>query len=198
MEKLKLKKLITGVDTKLINPEQPQVIMKLTPPTIEELGTQISFKYVLLNQALEHSSPTIRKIIESVPIVGEYKYNLVDVKVKKLNRGEFPCLPGYHLDCTMNPDHKTKPEIHHIYIFGCNCKTKFVVSPIIIPFQDDKLVNVDAAILKQNPNIIELDEETLYRYNRFNLHAPSVAQSNGFRLLIRVTETDLITPRKIK
>lgn len=173
----------------------PVKIKKVKPPSEQELESQLSFKYSSYNFALQNSTEGVRKIINSVRLSGEYKYTVVDVKVVSLKKGEFPCLPGWHTDCTLDPHHKTKPETHHIYIYGADCRTRFLADPLSIDLSNKNLKKeICTSVEKQELKEISIEEGYIYRYNRFSIHAPSQAGKSGTRLLVRVTETDLIRP----
>lgn len=190
--------MTAGLDTKTLYPERPVVIRSFEPPTSADLEGQPSFKYASLEKALKYCVPYVRRVVESVELSGKYKYTLLDVKIVDLKKGQLPCLPGWHLDCTMHPEHKTKPETHHIFVWGAGCRTRFVVSPIEIPTANGRLIEADRAVREQKPEVFQVDECTLTRYYRDNLHAPSKATKAGKRILIRITETDLVKPNPIK
>ncbi len=191
--------LTAGQVTKVvISPERPEVIRSFDPPGPNDLDDQPCFKYADYHKALKHCVPYVKSIAESVNLVGGYKYTLLDVKVIDLAEGQCPCLPGWHLDCTMNPHHPTRPETHHIFVSGAGSRTRFVVSPVELTLSKDRIVNADQEIREQAPEIYQIDECTLVKYSRSNLHAPSLAECEGRRLLIRVTETDLVRPNSIR
>ena len=181
-----------------LKPSLPEEIKRFDPPSRLDIANQISFKYADYNKALNVSEPYIKNIISSVKLSGLHKHVLVDVKVLELKKDSYPCLPNWHLDCTMSPDRDGRNEIHHLFIFGADCKTKFVISPVSIPIINGRLVKVGHAIKEQLPKITRINECSITRYDRFGLHAPSLAGESGIRLLIRVTENDFVQPIRIK
>jgi hypothetical protein len=168
----------------------------IEPPTWDSIKDQRSFKYAALDFVMRNSTEPIRAILKQMPIEGNHRYVVVDVKLHDIIEGQFPCLPGWHMDCTLNPWHDTKPDVHHIYVVGAGCRTRFLAEdftmefPTVIPAQVKTLMN------SVEHKSWKAEEAHVYRYDRFGLHAPSVAESTGKRMLIRVTETDLIRPNR--
>ena len=175
---------------------EDRAVKSIEAPSWASIKSQDSFKYADINYVYENSTEPIRKILEQFPVEGKHRSTIVDVKVHYLKKGMFPCLPGWHTDCTLNPWHETKNDVHHIYQVGAECYTRFLAEDFTLEF--DSLV---PANIKSKMNAVEhkswtLKPEKIYRYDRFGLHAPSVASEDGMRLLIRVTETDLIRPNR--
>lgn len=192
--------MTTGPNTDFYNldPLKPIQIGMVKPPTLAQLDGQISMKYADFNKAVQVSNPYVAFILNRITIPKIYRRTLVDVKVSDLKVGELPCLPGWHLDCTMEPERDGLPETHFLLVSGAGCRTKFVNSPIKIPIKNGRLFGVNEAVKNQKPDIWKIRENVVTRYNRYNLHAPSPAETEGRRLLIRVTCCDFITPNPIR
>jgi hypothetical protein len=105
-----------GLDIKpfLFEPYDLYLVKEFAPPGSEDLAGQPSFKYLDFELAKSVSTKYVKEILNSVPLSGKHKYVVVDVKVVDLKKGQYPCNPGWHTDCTLDPYHKTLPEIHHI------------------------------------------------------------------------------------
>lgn len=175
----------------------PACIERFDPPTSKELDEQPSFKYVDYNIALNNSIEYVTRIIRSVPLSEKHANVVVDVKVVDLKEGGLPCKPGWHTDCTLDPFHPTRPEIHHLFIWGADCRTKFLLTDLSVDLNEpNKFSEIQQAVKEQQPTYYKIPECTLIRYGRFHIHNPSRAKKSGRRLLIRVTETDLIPPLK--
>jgi hypothetical protein len=192
--------MTTGQATKLykLDPTVPYEIGEVRAPFSHELDGQVNMKYAAFEKAVLASNPYVSLVLRAIPTPKRYKRLLVDVKVKDLKAGQIPCLPGWHLDCTMEPDRDGLPETHFLFVAGAGCKTRFVVSPVEIPIKNGRLVNVDKAIKEQSPDIFTIKECTVTRYNRYNLHAPSPAEYDGRRLLVRISCCDFIKPNPIR
>ncbi len=169
---------------------------KFYPPSDLDLEDQPKFKYLEYQKAYDLSTPYVRQILRCVPNQRTYEHRLVDVKIQNLKAGQLPCLPDWHLDCTLDPLHETVPETHHLFIWGADCQTQFVMSDLELSFWNlDFKEAYNQAVLKQNPKIWLMPELKLIKYHRHNLHAPSPAGKTGTRILVRVTETNLVPPK---
>ncbi len=157
------------------------------------LERQPNFKYAELDFALKYSQPYVQSLIQSIPYENTRKHIVLDIKKIYLQKGQLPCLPGWHTDCTLNPLHETRPEAHYILISGCGSKTKFLNQSLEIELQEDMFKSINDAMTKE-VNVLEIEEDTFYSYDRFSIHAPSPAEYEGLRFIIRLTETDLIKP----
>ena len=151
-------------------------------------------KYADLKCAIKASSGKVARLLESIPIGGMHKHSLVDIKIAQMTAGQWPCVPGWHTDCTLNVNHHTKPDVHRIIVSGAGCRTRFIDEPISIEAREDPYDYIQEQIDKLMPKTIDLEENTVYRYERDGLHTCMPAMKDGPRILIRVTETDLVRP----
>lgn len=168
----------------------------IKPISFQLVEGQKNFKYTDVSYAYDNSVACVQKIIEQFPIEGNHKNVLIDIKVHDIEKENFPCLPGWHTDCTLNPWHYTLPEVHHIYMFGAECRTRFLDEDFEMSFE-----SMNPKYIKDKMNSVihkswAVQEGYIYRYDRFSLHAPSLAEKTGKRLLIRITESDLIRPNR--
>lgn len=116
----------------------------------------------------------------------DYKNTLLDFKVRTLNAGECGCpLEGWHIDVTRNPNHNSKPDRHIIYstIVG----TEFMTDRIETDAQD--FANVD---IPHDVKIWRSPADSIVMYDRFNLHRGPIVEKPCKRVLIRLTQTDII------
>lgn len=173
-----------------------KAVKVIEPPSWGSIKSQRSFKYADMGFVYKNSTEPIRAILEQMPIVGDHKHIIVDVKFHDLEEGMYPCLPGWHMDCTLNPWHESKPEVHHIYVVGATCRTRFLAEDFVLHFPSMVPAQIKTAMNAVEHKSWKVDEGKVYRYDRFGLHAPSVAESTGKRLLIRITESDLIRPNR--
>jgi len=162
----------------------PQILGQISRPEWAQFDGQGIYKYAKFQRVFEQSTEAVRQILQTCPNKNERKRTLVDVKLTWLKKGENPCMPFWHTDCTMNMDHPTRPEKHYIYISGAGSRTRFLFEPLeVTPDFADNIT----------PNMAqEIPEETWVNYGRQHPHICSRAEFSGYRLLIRVTESDLI------
>lgn len=171
---------------------------KFENPNLIEIESQLNFKNIKLNEASDISCNFVKKILKKVNLRKFHKNILVTIRSGYLNKGQYPCLSGWHLDTILNPIHNSIPEYHHLLVFGANCRTEFLKSPIEILLKDDLKRAYNEAMSEGNHEIISIPELQWVVYRRNNLHRPVAAKQDGFRFLIKVTETDIIKPQKYK
>jgi len=161
-----------------------------------------SLKYVRNNVRNDY----VQYVLDSIPIRGNHKSILVDIKTHHLKAGQIPALPHWHFDCVKNPLYdscsanrdkmsrflsRSVEEVHHIFISSPYCRTEFLaesfetdLDPLDGPRFDDKIGDVKGA---------KIEACRIYSYKR-HLHRATPAEQDCTRLLVRVTESDIIKP----
>lgn len=167
-------------------------------PDLEDFP-ELNFKNAHVNHVLENTTDYIRTVIKNIKLVGGRAHTIVDIKVHDIEPGKHPCLPGWHCDSVIDPSHPTEGEIHHIFVTGQASLTEFIGEPICLcidsRLQQQQLLNsFRNQICNINPRIIRIPSCTITTYGRLDFHRGSTGLFNEKRLLIRVTETDLIRP----
>jgi len=164
-----------------------------------------AFKYADFFDTKKKASCYVRDILNQMEkhIENKHKYVLVDIKTSLLSAGNLPAYGFWHTDCTLNLKHESRPEHHVIFISGAGSQTEFVSSEMEIDFNDIDLKKwsplyeekVFAAIANSKAKLEKINERQLYSYGR-DLHRACPATFSGPRILVRMTETDLIRPTK--
>ena len=152
----------------------------------------ISYKFASYNFVMNNSSDYIRYIISKMPIIGDRKNILVDIKVHHLKKGDYPALKHSHIDVAPNPHYKGREEHHHLFVSGFGCRTEFLKNRVEVNIPNDKPINFDK-ILPKNTKFQKIYGGRIYSYGRV-LHKASKSEEDFTRLLVRVTETDNIHP----
>lgn len=141
------------------------------------------YKYSDVRWVLETSTPAIKQLLVSCPYRhGRRRHVVCDVKIGWLAAGQMPCIPHWHTDCTMDRDHPGSPEIHYLYITGAGSRTQFRWCAPDSHFVAHMRIPTDAWVT----------------YSREHEHRCTPATESGYRLLVRVTETDIIKPKNNK
>ena len=160
-------------------------------------------KYADMEYAMSAcNSDLVRTILLAAPIVGKHKRIVVDVKVHHLKTGEYSCMPGWHLDGSLNVRNEPKEsELHHLLVIGPTARTEFLDDPVefdLDPKWDfaarskvlgkilDKMENL-ATFTVPNAQFVTYDDSFFHR--------AAAAKFDCWRLLVRVTETDIILPQ---
>mgnify|MGYP001626540259 CR=1 FL=1 len=168
------------------NERHPVALKELVPQTHDQYPTKF-FKNASFRHVYENSNDYVRYVLDNVPIVGNHKRVLVDVKVHDLNEGDHPCIPGWHCDTAMNVNSSTLPEVHHLFVVGDN-RTEFLAEP----FEwNDSVVNqvTIASTIPEDIKTSIIPNATICRFGRLDFHRGPKATSSCKRLLIRVSET---------
>ena len=163
---------------------RPQVIGPRSWPVLDFVC-----KYTPAEIVCEHSKE-FANLYSTIPVVGKHKHVLVDVKTCYLRAGQVPAMPWWHIDCVENVFAPGRPEEHWIYISGAGSQTEFALGDFAWPSTRRGLQNQ-----AQGLPTYKLPEQMLAHYGRTSVHRATPATTSGTRTLIRVTETDVITPR---
>lgn len=162
-------------------------------PDTESLKND-SFKYVDIERALSNSNDYIKNIISHMPIRNDRKYVVVDVKIHDLEKDTVPALSNWHCDCIGNPLDERRIEHHHIFVSGFDCLTQFLAEEITLDINpNDSYRKYDAAF--SSVQKAHIPSATICSYER-HIHRAVPSTSNFRRLLVRVSETDIIVPNR--
>lgn len=169
------------------------------PAPREQDFPALGFKYAALERVRAQTSDYVRAVLDAVPLAHEHRYVVVDVKVSQLRAGQPPCIPGWHCDVVLDPRHPSRPEVHHLFVSGQHGLTEFVAEPVELevgPARSPQafLRELGEQLAGQPPALTALESCQLTRYGRWHLHRGALAAEAERRLLVRVTETDLIRP----
>jgi len=171
---------------------------KHNQPRLEDFP-KLNYKYGHYNLVYKNTTDYVRSILDSIKLVGDRNYIIVDIKGQNIIKNSYPCLEGWHTDTVINPNHKSRSEHHHIFVSGSASLTEFIAEPIeleIVGNNDrQKLLNFRNQINHKQPKILKIPSCTIVSYGRWDFHRPSIGLFDEPRLLIRVTETDLIRPQ---
>lgn len=158
-------------------------------PLISELTEEIYFKYANLHFVETRCGPYTKELLRLVPIRGKHKFVLVDVKVHHLKKGDYPAIPGWHIDCVKHYNNDTKDDVHHLFVTGQYCLTRFLKNPIELDIASDYRISVP-----REAEFIEAPSCQFVTFTRNHLHDCQMAKEDETRYLIRITETDIIKP----
>ena len=112
---------------------------------------------------------------------------LLDYKVRDLKEGDTGCpLSFWHLDVVENPHHQSKPDRH--WIFSTEIGTEFMTSEIRV----DSNVRSFKEVEVEDYSSIITKPKTINSYGRFNLHRATPVERDCRRVLIRLTQTEVI------
>jgi hypothetical protein len=173
--------------------------LKHTPVKIKNFEyPTVNWKYASAKWILSHAESTnntLKDIILQCPIVGNHKRILIDVKVQDLVPEKTSCIPGWHLDGPENPLHDSKPEIHHLYIHEEGGETEFISDEIELKIDNGMSQKEIVDMIPKNASITKSVAGCFTTFTRFDFHRGINVEKPMRRLLVRLTETDVIIPR---
>jgi len=187
----------------LVSPKLGRVLISPYPADTE-LASVRCFKYADYDYAYRNCANSyVRSVLDKIPILGNHKRVLIDIKVHDLKLGEIPCVPGWHLDGSINPKNLPKrPEVFTLFITGgyeVDSTTQFLDLPITLEVEDSWNF---ATMSQKCSRLIPIDYPTwsvptrqFVTYSDLHFHRGKAATRLQKRLLIRTTETDIITPQ---
>lgn len=152
------------------------------------------WKYAPIDLVYPQLPPFFQSILDQAPIVGKHKRILVDFKVQHLTPDTESCIPGWHLDGPPTPLHYSAPENHHLFIMG-GAPTEFVGQKLVLSVPDWGTHQKDLlAQIPEDGAVETIGLDAFYSFTRFDWHRGVFADQPLTRVLIRVTETDVIQP----
>jgi len=191
----------TTVVTKTFNATLPLAGAVLEQPTEAELRDVRCFKYADYDYVYgQCGSDYVRHVLDCIPILNKHKRVLIDVKVHDLKPSNVPCVPGWHLDGSVNPEGLPKrPETLTIFVTGCMALTKFLDEPIKLDVTEGlnfaAMNRVCARMIPKDHPTHTISSCQFATYNDTYFHTGTAAQGVERRLLVRTTETDIIKPQ---
>ena len=175
----------------------PQVFPAGLPGTREldwrGMEGQPSMKYASLGFALSHSTPTVQSIVRTLMRhrLGGHKRTVIDIRWwPMLYPGQVCALLGWHTDVTPRDDAEGRPERHSMVAWG-GSQTRFLRRDVTA---DSVRYSHDSG--PTDPWFLPMNRAgEVIAYGRDHLHTAWVVEDPSPRLLIRMTETDLVDPR---
>lgn len=150
-----------------------------------------SIKYGSLTFIKKTCPHEIYKFIEdNCPIVGQHKNIVVDIKIHHLQTGDCPTNKIWHIDSVAHPLDPRKEELNHLIVFG-QCLTLFLKEDRQIDIPEQRFNNFNRFI--EPHNVDHIQSNRFITYGRVP-HCGAVCSVPETRLLIRVSETDIVRP----
>lgn len=143
-----------------------------------------NYKYASLALLLRENNPFVLTVVENAPITFKYKRILVDVKVQDLVPNRCSCMPGWHLDGSMKED-----EAHHLFIYN-GPGTEFIAKPFELP----GVYPENVQLIPKNIETFSVPSGVIASYTSLEFHRGVYTDAPVRRLLIRLTETNVIAP----
>lgn len=140
------------------------------------------------------AQPWVKPLLDEVELVGGYKFIAYTLKVQGLDKHDYTCLPGWHTDTINDFSSEAaskRPEVHHILVSDL-APTEFIITELEL--EAKKLKEQLFEIARYEYQYRSIEPWIWHTYTRFNFHRGSQAEHTGKRMMLRVSETDVIAP----
>lgn len=157
------------------------------------------FKNADMDYVRKNSNESIRNLLDQVPLENHHRYLCVDIKPIVTDPGQCVCLPGWHLDTVENPFNSDElPERHHIICLLSDDTTEYIETPLDLDIDhSDSIKDIRIKIDAVPYSVYKAPRDAFVTYGRLNLHRGPVAVTSGQRVLVRVSETNVIKPNRL-
>jgi hypothetical protein len=188
----------------------------LPTPTQEEVrGDGVVFCWCPLEDALAAAGPLTRRVLEAMEglVVGDKRFIYVDSKIQYFEPGDVPVdSQHWHVDGSIvargpavealghNLLHDMRarltsgrvPPRYLAYQSSDHCATLFLDAPVtvVIPELVPTFDGLDAAVRALDPPPVSQPPASIVRTDGRSLHRATAATAAGWRLWVRVVETD--------
>ncbi|MDF1665219.1 MAG: hypothetical protein P1V97_25880 [Planctomycetota bacterium] len=159
------------------------------------------FKYACLDFARPYLTEYVREMIDKAPISGGFRHVLLDVKVHDLRPGQYPCLPGWHCDGFIDPRQESRGERHHLFVSGQGALTEFLDRKVELTVPPGLRGKALLHSFRKQLRSLNWDAHSIpscqwVQFGRRDFHRGPRAKRAERRLLIRITESDVLRPNK--
>lgn len=189
---------------------------QLPVPTQEEVrGDGVVFCWCPLDEAIELAGPLTRSVLEAMKtlVVGDKRFVYVDSKIQYFEPGDVPVdSQHWHVDGSIvargpavealghNLLHDMKarltservPPRYLAYQSSDHCATIFATEPLTLTMPEliPNFDGLDAAVRALAPPCASQPPATIVRTDGLSLHRAQASTAPGWRLWVRVVETD--------
>lgn len=159
-------------------------------------------------------------ILKTCPLRGNTEHVFVDTKISMLMPGWIPGIPGWHTDGVPRDDRggvrkgrpsmKLQEQLHtkgasptfHLMLVGISNLTRFISEPLGVPLangENRRLYNELTDFIERefiptanlDTAYVPYETQQWLTWDWWNIHAATPAASRGWRMLVRVTESDV-------
>lgn len=193
---------------------------KIDTPDDQLVKSTLGLWNCSVEDALKYGGDLTRAAIGAMNLRNDRKYVIVDTKIHMLMKGFCPAIPGWHTDgaprgLDNNPQGKGPPNIRaqedsgirpprfHLLVTGVGCLTQFITERKIqlhiykelsSDLYKDMSRDVNNLVRQKLLKAQEVPACQVVEFDWWDIHQGIVAQVKEWRFLIRVCETDHISP----
>ena len=189
---------------------------RLPVPTQEQIRSdRVTFAWCPIDTALEKAGPLTKQILNEMclHLVGDKRYIYVDSKIQYFRPGDYPVDSNlWHLDGTIAvrgeaAEQYGEPVLHDMrarfresrtpasylaYQSSEFCATEFVAEPLSLELRDftPNFRAFDRSVTKRLPKKLVQPAGSILAFDGFSIHRAVASKGTGWRLWIRLIETD--------
>lgn len=195
---------------------------RIDQPSEELVKNSLGLWNASAEDALRYGGDITRAAMSAMNIRNDRKNVVVDVKVHMLMKGWCPAIPGWHTDgvprnvdgspvgghplLTLQRDGNLRPPRYHLLVTGSHCLTEFISTryETTIAYETATSAQLYEVLTREvNDRLSRGYEErftppscTVTEWDWWQIHQGTIATGREWRYLIRVTETDYLTPER--
>lgn len=178
---------------------EPLVLGATVPPPGPADFPDLGFRGAPLATVRERTTEWVRRALDALPIVGDRRHVLVELRVSTIRPGHTAGMSTWHMDTVPDPWHPSPPERHHLLVTGTASLTEFLAGPLELRVAVDeppyaRMWDLDAQLRALAPPTVRVPSCRATTYGRLHLHRATPGTHEERRLLLRVTETDVGRP----
>lgn len=187
-----IRRVIFGAEPLALGPSLP-------PPSPDDLPAR-GLRGASLEAARAAATPYVAKLLDLAPLARDRRFVLVELRVAVLAAGEVPGQATWHIDTVAEPWHDSAPERHHLFVGSDACLPELLAGPVTLDVPAGggayaRMQALDDQLRALRPATVVAPACRFVTYGRLHLHRARPALRADRRLLLRVTETDVVRPR---
>lgn len=197
-------------------PNYYDVVSTLPVPTQDEIRSDgATFVWTPFAEALAAAGPLTRRVLEAMQkhLTGTKRNVYVDSKIQWFERGDVPVdSRHWHVDGSITARGPTVEQLgHHLlhdmrarleapallpqlmaYQSSDHCATQFLTQPVTVTLGEliPNFDVLDERVRALDPQAVAQPPASIVRFDGLSLHRAVAARSAGWRLWVRVMETD--------
>lgn len=197
-------------------PNRFDVVSQLSVPTQDAIRTDgITFVWAPFAQALAEAGPLTRRVLEAMQmhLDGTKRNIYVDSKIQYFERGDVPVdSRHWHVDGSITARGPTVTALGHALVHDMraradapqlapqllayqssdHCATEYATEPVHVPLPEliANFDDLDARVRALAPPSAPQPPASIVRFDGLSLHRAVAAKAAGWRLWVRVMETD--------
>jgi hypothetical protein len=184
--------ILDEVEMRLTFSPQFEVVHRLPVQPTRDLEWETLLYQSSREFAERYGGPVTKQFLDLCPLENP----IIDVRVHHLQKGQYPAIPGYHLDWIprrnkgQNPDLTAIPDAtHYMLIVGIDSLTEFVAETVTFDLPDENPFAYVTDQVKQGAiRRRHALSGSIVKFTSHDWHTATRAEGPEWRLLIRASD----------